>query len=130
MPRILALLALVLPVGLLAAAGSAPAAELGFYVAVAPYITTTHPCTYHVKGSCQAELKNTALRFWLRSTDGTVNRSGVVRTGADGFVEWWLPHNKHYIVTFAYQGLRGTDRFSTFPKDRTCITTTQLRPQP
>jgi len=57
-----------------------------------------------------------------------VNRAGTVRTGADGFVEWWLPHNNTYVVTFAYQGLRGTDSFSTFPKDRTCITTMQLKP--
>ncbi|MDQ7842286.1 MAG: CueP family metal-binding protein [Armatimonadota bacterium] len=99
-----------------------------FYVAVAPYITTTHPCTYHVKGSCQAELKNTTLRFWLRSTDGTVNRAGLARTGADGFIEWWLPANKTYVVTFAFGSLRGTDTISTFPKDRTCITTTQLKP--
>src|SRR3970040_1940998 len=111
----------------LSAFSAAPdTAQQGFSVAVAPYVTTTHPCTYHVKGSCQAELKSTVLRFWLRSTDGKVNRSGTVRTGADGFVAWWAPHNQNDVVTFAYRGLRGTDRFSTFPKDRTCVTTTQL----
>lgn len=127
MTRVLVLLAMIVPMVLGAFSGAA-AAPQGFYVAVAPYVDTTHPCTYHAKGSCQAELKNTELRFWLRSTDGAVNRAGIVRTGADGFVEWWLPHNKSYVVTFAYQGLRGTDRFGTFPKDRTCVTTTQLRP--
>lgn len=100
--------------------------QQGFYVAVAPYVTTTHPCTYHAKGSCQAELKNTLLRFWLRSTDGSVNRAGVVRAGGDGFVEWWLPHNKEYVVTFAYEGMRGTGSFNSYPKAPTCITTIQL----
>lgn len=120
-------LTLVLP-SVLGAAVPYAAAQQGFYVAVAPYITTTHPCTYHVKGSCQAELRNVALRFWLRSTDGTVNRSGTVRTGGDGFIEWWLPHNKEYIVTFAYDGHRGTGRFTSYPKAPTCITTIQLAP--
>jgi hypothetical protein len=106
------------------------AAQQGFYVAVAPYITTTHPCTYHVKGSCQAELKNALFRFWLRSTDGTVNRAGLVRAGGDGFVEWWLPHNKEYVVTFAYEGKRGTGIFTSYPKAPTCITTIQLLPTP
>ena len=117
--------------GILTAAAALPAeAQQGFYVAVAPYVTTTHPCTYHAKGSCQAELKNTVLRFWLRSTDGRVNRAGSVRAGGDGFVEWWLPHNKEYVVTFAYDGRRGTGSFVSFPKSATCITTIQLKPTP
>jgi hypothetical protein len=127
MSRLLQAAVLVLPMILGALAAAPATAQQGFYVAIAPYIATTHPCTYHVKGACQAELTRTELRFWLRSTDGTVNRAGTIRTGRDGFIEWWLPHNKHYVVTFVYQGRRGSDTFSTFPKDRTCITTTQLR---
>ena len=123
-------LTLLLPVVLGAAAVPPAEAQQGFYVAVAPYINTTHPCTYHAKGSCQAELKNAALRFWLRSTDGKVNRTGTVRAGSDGFVEWWLPHNKEYIVTFAYEGKRGTGSFVSYPKSATCITTIQLKPTP
>lgn len=102
-------------------------AQSGFYVAVAPYVSQTHPCTYHVKGSCQAELRGATFRYWLRSTDGTVGRTGTAVAGADGFVEWWLPHNKKYVVTFAYNGMRGTGTLSSFPKDPTCITTIQLR---
>src|SRR3990172_3958320 len=49
-------------------------AQTGFYVAIAPYISQTHPCTYHVKGSCQAELKAVTFRYWLRSTDGALIR--------------------------------------------------------
>jgi hypothetical protein len=118
-------LSLFLP-GILGAAVSPAQGQPGFYVAVAPYVTTTHPCTYHVNGSCQAELKHTLLRFWLRSTDGAVNRAGMVRAGADGFVEWWLPHNKEYIVTFAYDGKRGTGSFTSYPQAPTCITTIWL----
>ncbi len=126
-PDLLAALvgALLLP---LAAPALPVEAQTGFYVAVAPYITQTHPCTYHVKGSCQAELKNVAFRFWLRSTDGVVVRAGTVRAGGDGFVEWSLPYGKSYVVTFAYEGWRGSGTFSSFPKDPTCITTIQLRP--
>ena len=123
-------LTLLLP-GVLGAAAVPPAeAQQGFYVAVAPYITTTHPCTYHAKGSCQAELKHAVLRFWLRSADGKVNRTGTVRAGSDGFVEWWLPHNKEYVVTFAYEGKRGTGSFVSYPTSATCITTIQLKPTP
>jgi len=120
------ILTLVLPAVFSGAVVSPAAAQQGFYVAVAPYVTTTHPCTYHAKGSCQAELKSAALRFWLRSTDGTVNRAGTVRAGGDGFVEWWLPHNKEYVVTFQYEGKRGTGSFVSYPKSATCITTIQL----
>lgn len=102
-------------------------AQNGFYVAIAPYLTYTHPCTYHAKGSCQAELKNTAFRYWLRSTDGAVSRSGTARSGPDGFVEMWLPHNKRYVATFEFEGRRGTGSFSSFPKDATCITTIRLQ---
>ncbi len=105
-------------------------AQTGFYVAIAPYISQTHPCTYHVKGSCQAELKAVTFRYWLRSTDGAVSRTGTVRTGSDGFLEWWLPPNKRYVATFEYEGRRGTGTFSSFPKDPTCITTIQLQPGP
>jgi len=105
-------------------------AQTGFYVAIAPYVSQTHPCTYHVKGSCQAELKGVAFRYWLRSTDGAVSRTGTVRTGSDGFLEWWLPPNKRYVATFEYEGRRGTGTFSSFPKDPTCITTIQLMLQP
>src|SRR3990170_232119 len=107
-----------------------PAGQTGFYVAIAPYISQTHPCTYHVKGSCQAELKAVTFRYWLRSTDGAVSRTGTVRTGSDGFLEWWLPPNKSYVATFEYEGRRGTGTFSSFPKDPTCITTIQLQRGP
>lgn len=102
-------------------------AQTGFYVAVAPYVATTHPCTYHVKGSCQGELTDVVLRYWLRSTDGAVARTGTVRTGADGFIDWWVPHNKSYVVTFEYEGQRGSGTFTSFPKDPSCITTVQLK---
>jgi hypothetical protein len=133
MSQRLTVLRLSLSLLLMAVVGAAvsPAqGQQGFYVAVAPYVSTTHPCTYHAKGSCQAELKNTLLRFWLRSTDGTVNRAGLVRAGGDGFVEWWLPHDKEYIVTFAYDGKRGTGRFTSYAKAPTCITTIQLTQAP
>jgi hypothetical protein len=124
--RLISLLGVSLVIPALLGAAAPVHGQQGFYVAVAPYLTTTHPCTYHVKGSCQAELKSTLLRFWLRSTDGAVNRAGVVRAGSDGFVEWWLPHNKEYVVTFAYEGKRGTGTFTSYPKAPTCITTIQL----
>ena len=105
-------------------------AQTGFYVAIAPYVSQTHPCTYHVQGSCQAELKAVTFRYWLRSTDGAVSRTGTARTGSDGFLEWWLPPNKRYVATFEYEGRRGTGTFSSFPKDPTCITTIQLQRGP
>jgi len=127
-------LAGILAVGLLLLPVLAPLprlrAQIGFYVAIAPYISQTHPCTYHVKGSCQAELKAVTFRYWLRSTDGAVSRTGTVRTGSDGFLEWWLPPNKSYVATFEYEGRRGTGTFSSFPKDPTCITTIQLQRGP
>jgi len=123
-------LSLLLPAVLGTAAAPPAGAQQGFYVAVAPYLTTTHPCTYHAKGSCQGELKSSLFRFWLRSTDGKVNRAGLVRSGGDGFVEWWLPHNKEYIVTFTYEGKRGTGNFTSYPKAASCITTIRLTPAP
>ncbi len=115
--------------GGIALGGVAPAAaaDRGFYVAIAPYLTQTHPCTYHVTGSCQAELKRATFGYTLRSTDGAFVRSGTVRAGADGFVEWWLPRNKTYVVTFERHGRRGGGTFSTRPKDPTCITTIRLK---
>ncbi len=102
-------------------------AQTGFYVAISPYLTTTHPCTFHAKGSCQGELRLVALRYSLRSPDGTVQRTGTVRTGSDGFLEWWLPQNKNYVVTFSFGGREGTSTFSSFSGDATCVTTIHLR---
>lgn len=98
-------------------------------ISIAPYIHQSHPCAFHVATSCTGELKDTTLQVKVTDLEtGKVLQQGAVTTGANGFVDFWMPKNKQQLqFTFSYMGKSVTQVLSTGPKDRTCVTDMQLK---
>lgn len=97
-----------------------------FFVSIAPYISQTHPCTYHSLTGCQGELVNKKMDIHLEDSEGNVILHETLATGANGFIDLWLPRDKTYNITITYDGKEAQSSFSTFESDGTCITNIQL----
>lgn len=97
-------------------------------ISIAPYINQTHPCAFHVATGCTGELKDTTMQ--VKVTDlqtGEILQQGTVTTGANGFIDFWLPKDREQLqFTFNYMGKSASEVLATGPKDRTCVTDMKL----
>lgn len=98
-----------------------------FFVSIAPYIETTHPCAIHSLTGCQGELVNEEFEVYIEDTDGNVVLDQTMKTEANGFIDLWLPREKSYIVKISNHDKTVESEISTFENDNTCITTMQLK---
>ncbi len=96
-------------------------------IAIAPYLTYTHPCKTHYMSSCRGELTQTPVRVVAKTQDGKVIYQGINNTLENGFLELWLPRNLSLQVTLETQGRSATGPIATFNNSDTCVTTFQLR---
>lgn len=98
------------------------------YVAVAPYVKSTHPCNVHYISSCRAELAGTPFTVTAKTDDGRVVFRDELTSRPNGFVELWLPRDLDLTLTIEAPslGLAGEGRASTRPGSRTCITDIRL----
>jgi hypothetical protein len=96
-------------------------------IAVAPYLTFTHPCNTHYMSGCRAELANTPIKVLVRTPDGRVVMNDTVRALGNGFVELWLPRDLALELTVEARGKKATGLISTFDGSDTCITTLKLQ---
>lgn len=105
-----------------------PMPENEFYVAIAPYIDTTHECYFHSLTTCTAELQGESVDVVVTDTvTGQVLIDGAMTTFDNGFVGLWLPRDLQAEITIKYDGLSATSALSTqATDDATCITTMQL----
>lgn len=97
-----------------------------FFVSIAPYINTTHPCANHSLTSCQGELVEEEFDVFIQDDDGNVVVDQKMTSLANGFIDLWLPRDKTYQVKINYEGKISEAEISTFEGDNTCITTMQL----
>lgn len=97
-----------------------------FFVSIAPFISETHPCTIHSLTGCQGELVDKDLDFYIEDENGQVVVDETFNSGANGFVDLWLPRDQTFQVTISYDGKETKSEISTFEDDGTCITTMQL----
>ena len=97
-----------------------------FFVSIAPYIETTHPCAIHSLTGCQGELVNEEFDVYIEDTDGNVVLDQTMKTESNGFIDLWLPREKSYQVKITYGEKSVESEISTFENDNTCITTMQL----
>jgi hypothetical protein len=96
-------------------------------IAIAPYISKTHPCVDHNLTECEGELFGVPVEVVAsKATDGTVIFNQSVSTLDNGFLELWLPRNMEYKVTLVAEGRKATGRITTFKDSKTCITTFRL----
>lgn len=100
--------------------------EEDFFVSIAPYIETTHPCKNHSLTGCQGELVEEEFDLKIEDEDGNVIIDETVTSLENGFIDLWLPRDKTYQVKIEYDGMVTESEISTFEGDNTCITTMQL----
>lgn len=105
---------------------SVPLPQDSYYVAVAPYLTSTHECYYHSLATCQGELTGEQVRITITGDDGTVLVDQTATTYTNGFVGFWLPRDIAGTIEVSFEDYTGTVPFSTSDGSPTCITTLQL----
>lgn len=104
-----------------------------FFVSIAPWINTTHPCTNHVPTGCTGELRNKSMHLVVKDAkSGETIKSEKVNTRNDGFIDIWLPRHKTLNVSIHYGNntgmfLEAKETISTHSGERTCITSMKLK---
>ncbi|MCA1025003.1 CueP family metal-binding protein [Cytobacillus kochii] len=97
-----------------------------FFVSIAPFIETTHPCSDHSLTGCQGELVEKEFDVYIQDEEGNVLVDETITSLENGFIDFWLPRDKTYKVEIQYDGKTAESEISTFEGDNTCITTMQL----
>lgn len=98
----------------------------GFYVAVAPYFETTHPCYHHSLTTCDGELKEVDFAVHVENSRGETIIDDTYRSYKNGFFGLWLPRNDVYMLTVSFEGKIATRQITTGAEDPTCITDMML----
>lgn len=97
-----------------------------FFVSIAPYVKSTHPCATHSLTGCQGELTEQEFSVYVEDNDGNVIVDQTMKSQSNGFIDLWLPRDKKYNVTIEQDGVKAKTELSTFKSDNTCVTTMQL----
>lgn len=97
-----------------------------FFVSIAPFITTTHPCGIHSLTGCQGELVKKDFDVFIQDEEGNVVVDETMTSLENGFIDLWLPRDKNFKVKITHDGKTVDANISTFEGDNTCITTMQL----
>lgn len=97
------------------------------YVSFAPYVDSTHPCTFHSLTTCQGEMRNAPMH--IKITESESNRVLVddrVKTFDNGFYGVWLPRDLEGKIEVTHEGKTGSADFSTKANGATCVTDLKL----
>jgi hypothetical protein len=97
-----------------------------FYLSIAPYISTTHPCFNHSLASCRAELADKSFDITVKDAAGKVLREEKLTSYRNGFVGLWLPRNISGTIAVKYNDLSASASFATKSDSQTCLTTLKL----
>ena len=103
-----------------------------FFLSIAPWVTFTHPCTFHVPTGCTGELVGKEMKVTARDVEtGEIVIDQMITTQHDGFIDFWVPSQRHLAFVFEYEDerfglLTAKEVLSTHPDGQTCITTMQL----
>lgn len=97
-----------------------------FFVSIAPFISVTHPCTFHSLTGCQGELVEEDFHIYIEDLNGNIIFDDEISSLANGFIDLWLPRNDIFKVSIFYNDMIAQSEISTFDDDATCITTMQL----
>lgn len=97
-----------------------------FYLAVAPYLESTHDCFYHSLTTCQGELAEQDVHLRIVADDGTVLVDEQTTTHANGFVATWVPRGSSGTVEITDGDHAGSYAFTTDDEAPTCVTSVRL----
>ena len=106
---------------------SIPLSEEYFYLSIAPFVSETHPCTFHSLTTCLGELQHTPIELTVTDTaSGAVVVSKDTTTADNGFVGVWLPRGGEFSVRIDSDQGSAEQTVKTGDEDPTCLTTLQL----
>lgn len=98
-----------------------------FYVSIAPYRESTHPCTYHSLTTCQGELVGEEFQVQVVDDAGEVILDEARTSFDNGFIGLWLPRDISGTITVTdVDGASAEVEFTTDDTGATCITDLQL----
>lgn len=97
-----------------------------FYLSIAPYQKTTHPCANHSLSGCTGEMPNTPFDVKISDSNGNVIVNEKMQSYHNGFIGVWLPRDVKGTIEVNYQGKRATAPITTYNDSNTCMTTLQL----
>jgi len=97
-----------------------------FFVSIAPFVESTHPCEIHSLTGCQGELEEEEFEVYIEDEAGNVVVDEMIASFENGFIDLWLPRDETFHVTIEHNGKIAESEISTFEGDDTCITTMQL----
>ena len=98
-----------------------------FYLSIAPYVTQTHPCTFHSLTTCVGKMQSTAVELIITDVrSGEVVLSEQRTTEDNGFTGVWLPREGQYSVRINSAQGSAEQLVSTGSEDPSCLTTMQL----
>lgn len=97
-----------------------------FFVSIAPFVNTTHPCDIHSLTGCQGELVEEDFDVHIEDSEGNVVLDEMKTTEANGFIDLWLPRDDTFTVTIKQNAKETVSEITTFDGDNTCITTMHL----
>ncbi|MFF0904930.1 UNVERIFIED_CONTAM: CueP family metal-binding protein [Kocuria sp. CPCC 205316] len=103
-----------------------PMPEDRFYLAVAPWTTTTHECFSHSLSGCQGELVGEDFDVRITDDSGAVLVDENVTSYENGFVGFWLPKDITGTLAISSEQGRAESGFATTRDSPTCLTTMQL----
>ncbi|KXH78776.1 CueP family metal-binding protein [Sporosarcina sp. HYO08] len=100
--------------------------EEEFFISIAPFVETTHPCAIHSLTGCQGELVGQEFNVFIQDEEGNVVVDEIMTTPANGFIDLWLPRDQTFQVKIEHDGKTTESEISTYEGDDTCVTTMQL----
>lgn len=98
-----------------------------FYLSVAPYNTSTHPCQFHSLATCLGEMAAEEVHVTVTDTaTGDILIDEPRTTYDNGFLGLWLPRDVTGELTIEHEGATATAPIATGEDDLTCLTSAQL----
>lgn len=110
-----------------AGAGQLPLPPDKFYLAVAPFRTGNPECTYHNLSADLAELRGQKVHVVINDANNSPLVDADVTLGANGFAGFWLPRDRHGLITITQGELAGQTDYSTRSTGATCRTQIRLK---
>lgn len=95
-----------------------------FFLAFAPYINKSEPCSEYNLLMCQGELANQTFQVLITSPNGDVLVDQEMISANNGFITIWLDKDIEANLVVTYNNLKATAFITTFKDSQTCITTT------
>jgi hypothetical protein len=97
-----------------------------FYLSVAPFIDSTHECSFHSATGCRGEMKQEEFHVEFIDLDGNIIISESMMSMSNGFIDLWLPRDIEGTLTITQGDLTAVKLISTEAGEPTCETTMQL----